>query len=124
MAIPDTEVLERAGLPSIESMVMKSYLYWAGHVVQIDDSHLPKQLFYGEICKGKRKALKSICKNLSKTIQHISGPMGKMALDRSQWHKLINVVIESFENNCIQYAAYKQSVCKGEQETAPGPQSH
>ena len=59
-----------------------------------------------------------------KTVQHISGQWEKMALDRSQWCKLIIVGIESFENSCVQYAPCKQSICKGKQGPAPGPPSH
>ncbi len=78
-------------------MVMKSYLYWAGHVVQMDDSHLPKQLFYGEICKGKRKALKSRKRFKDSVKICISANQWKkMAQDRSPV-KLIHVDIESFE---------------------------
>ena len=64
------------------------------------------------------------CKNLPKTIQHISGQWEKMALDRSQWCKLIHVSIESFENSHVQYATYKWSVRKGKQGPAAGSQSH
>ena len=38
----DTEVLGKAGLPSIYSMVMKSYLRWVGHIVHMDDGRLPR----------------------------------------------------------------------------------
>ena len=50
--------------------------------------------------------------------------MGKMALDRSQWRKLINGGIEYFENTCFQYAIHKRSVRKSEQGPAPDSQSH
>ena len=52
--IPDTEVLTRADLPSIHTMLMKSQLRWAGHVVRMPDCRLPKQLMYGELVNGKR----------------------------------------------------------------------
>ena len=83
--IPDTDVSEWAGLPSIESMVVKSCLRWGDYVIWMDDSHLPKKLFYSEMRKGKRKVSKQKkrfkdTKNLLKTIQHISRPMGK------KWH--------------------------------------
>ena len=53
--IPDTEVLERAGLTSIYTLLLKSQARWAGHVSRMPDSRIPKQLFYGELHEGKRR---------------------------------------------------------------------
>ena len=53
--IPDTEVLERAGLTSIYNLLLKSQARWAGHVSRIPDSRIPKQLLYGELHEGKRR---------------------------------------------------------------------
>ena len=52
--IPDTEVLARANLPSIHTILMQAQLRWAGHVVRIPDHRLPKKLLYGELLQGKR----------------------------------------------------------------------
>ena len=52
--VPDTEVLTRAGIPSIHTLLQKAQVRWAGHVTRIPDDRLPKQLLYGELCYGKR----------------------------------------------------------------------
>lgn len=41
---PDTIVLERSDIASIESMILKYCLQWCGHVVQLEDGRLSKQL--------------------------------------------------------------------------------
>ena len=44
---PDTVVLERAYTTSIEKRIIMNQMRWAGHLVRMEDSRLPKQLFYG-----------------------------------------------------------------------------
>ena len=50
---PDMDILKKAECLSIEAMVMRNRLHWAGHVVWMEDVRLPKQLFYGELKTGK-----------------------------------------------------------------------
>ena len=52
--VPDTEVLTRAGIPSIHTQLQKAQVRWAGHVTRMPDDGLPKQLLYGELCYGDR----------------------------------------------------------------------
>jgi hypothetical protein len=52
--VPDTEVLEKAKLPSIPTVLKKTQLRWAGHVSRMDDSRLPKQILFGELAEGAR----------------------------------------------------------------------
>ena len=52
--IPDTEVLTRAGIPSIRALLQKAQVRWAGHVTWMPADRLPKQPLYGELCYGKR----------------------------------------------------------------------
>ena len=54
--LPDTEVLEKAGLPSIITILMQIQLRWAGHVARMPNHRLPKQLLFGELTEGKRHA--------------------------------------------------------------------
>ena len=52
--VPNTEVLERAGLPSIFALLAQRRLRWLGHVRRMDDSRIPKDLLYGELVDGAR----------------------------------------------------------------------
>nr|VZI37041.1 unnamed protein product [Spirometra erinaceieuropaei] len=53
--IPDTEVLERTGIPSIFAILKQMQLRWSGHLVRMDDERLPKRLFYGDVASGSRR---------------------------------------------------------------------
>ena len=38
-----------AGSTSIAARIMRNQMHWAGHLIRMDDSRLPKQLFFGEL---------------------------------------------------------------------------
>jgi hypothetical protein len=49
--ILNTAVLDRTGLPSINTLLMKS---WAGHAVCMPDHRMPKIIFFSEMLFGER----------------------------------------------------------------------
>ena len=52
--IPDTEVLKRAGMQSVHTLLKLAQLRWAGQVTRMPDERLPKKILYGELQVGKR----------------------------------------------------------------------
>ena len=52
--IPDTEVLKRAGMQSIHTLLKLAQLRWTSHVTRMPDECLPKKILYGELQVGKR----------------------------------------------------------------------
>ncbi|KAI8500865.1 hypothetical protein Bbelb_216830 [Branchiostoma belcheri] len=52
--VTNVEVLERAGILSIEAMLLKIQLRWAGHVSRMEDHRLPMIVLYGELSTGQR----------------------------------------------------------------------
>ena len=51
--IPDTEVLKRAGMQSVHTLLKLAQLRWTGHVTRMPDECLPKKILYGELQFGK-----------------------------------------------------------------------
>ena len=47
--IPDTEVLKKAGMQSMHTVLKLAQLRWADHVVRMPDERLPKKVFYVEL---------------------------------------------------------------------------
>ena len=50
----NSSVLEEANVTSIESYFIKNQLRWAGHLVRMPSSRLPKKILYGELTNGRR----------------------------------------------------------------------
>ena len=94
--IPDTEVLELAQMESIHSTLMRSQLRWAGHVQRMEDSRLPKRLFFGELKKGKRshggqrKRYKDTLKASLKRCNIPPASWEDAAQDRAAWRTSVN----------------------------------
>ena len=46
--VTHSEIRSRAGIPSIESMLLR-HLRWYGHVIRMPDSRLPHRVLYGQL---------------------------------------------------------------------------
>ena len=67
--IPDTEVLKKAKMQSVHTLLKLAQLRWTGHVSRMPDERLPKKVLYGfsmENCK-KESAHKVAKRNATKT---------------------------------------------------------
>ena len=51
--IPDTEVLKKAGMQSMHTVLKLAQLRWTGHVIRMPDERLPKKVSYGRTTGGK-----------------------------------------------------------------------
>ena len=122
---PDTEVLERARISSVEAIITRHSLRWCGHLVRMEDCRIPKQLFYGEMSRGKRKASKpkqrykdTLKDNLKKCGIPTQG-WEELAADGKQWRKSTHEGVILFERNRVQHALFKRSIRKRELTAAP-----
>ena len=66
--VSNTEVLPRANLPSMFTLLRQRSLCWLGHIYGIEDGRIPKDILYGELASGRRSkghpqlCYKDVCK--------------------------------------------------------------
>lgn len=114
----DTEVLSKAGCPSIEARIVKNHMRWVGHVIRMDDSRLPKQLLYGELVLGKRpqhkpkKRFRDFTKDNLKSLSMFAADWEISAHDRNEWRSLVRKRCMQFEEERIAHAVVKRKARK------------
>ena len=120
--VPDTELLEKAGLPSIITILMQTQLRWAGHVSRMPDHRLPKQILFGELTEGKRSAggpkkrYKDTLKSSLKAFVLNNTTLEKAAGDRKTWRKTIHKWAKQHETQRLTTAKLRRQARK---ETTP-----
>ena len=53
--VTNQEALRRSSMPGVEVSIMKAQLRWTGHVMRMEDCHLPKEIFCSELARGTRR---------------------------------------------------------------------
>ena len=72
--VSNADVLYRAGLPSMYTLLRQRRPRWLGHVRHMDDCRLPKYILYGELALGSRTTghpnlrYKDVCVRDSKAV--------------------------------------------------------
>ena len=105
--VPDTEVLQKTESESIHATLLRCQLRWAGHVRRMDDSRLPKRLFYGELSSGKRhlgrpkKRFKDSLKEALKLRDIPHSTWEESAVDRPSWRALVKSGVGNYEEKRI-----------------------
>ena len=112
--IPDTEVLKKAKMQSVHTLLKLAQLRWTGHVTRMPDERLPKKVLYGELQEGKRsqggqkKRYKDTLKASLKDFKIPIESWEQAAQDRTKWRCLINKGASQFEEKRICEAERKR----------------
>ena len=80
--VPHVDIRRRAGIDSIETIIVERHLRWAGHVRRMPENRLPRRIYYGELAGGRR---------------HVGGPKKRHKDNLAAWLRAGNVDPGSFE---------------------------
>ena len=93
--VTNTEVLERAEMLSMHSMLCQRRLRWLGHIRRMQDGRIPKDVLYGELASGRRPVgrptlrFKDVCKRDLKTADIDLAYWEAFASDRDDWRSTV-----------------------------------
>ena len=111
--VSDITVLERSKQTSIEALLLKRRLRWAGHVSRMNNNRLPKMVLFGELIEGHRNIglpLKRFKDQLKCSLSNIDVPQEawtELASDRASWRATVHHAASQFEKNRRALAAEK-----------------
>ncbi|KAI8491008.1 hypothetical protein Bbelb_314270 [Branchiostoma belcheri] len=130
--VTNVEVLERAGILSIEAMLLKIQLRWAGHVSRMEGHGLPMIVLYGELSTGQRNRgapkkrfkdcpRRSISRKSLSSCNIDHSQWSALATDRAVWRHTVHESVSAFERRRRTALKEKRSKRKNRTVTAPTP---
>ena len=113
--VPNTEVLSRAGLPSMFTLLRQRRLRWLGHVHRMPDGRIPKDLLYGELATGSRRTgrpqlrYRDVVKRDMKAVGIDTETWENLAADPSQWRGAVTKHLKTGEDKLPQIGGPAES---------------
>ena len=129
--IPDTEVLKKANMQSVHTLLNLAQLRWTGHVTRMPDEQLPKKVLYEERQEGKRsqggkkKRYKDTLKASLKDFNIPTESWIQAPEDRTKWRCLINKGASQFEGKriCEPESKHKERKARAKGQSSDSAQS-
>ena len=113
--MPNAQVLKRAGLPTMYTLLRQRRLSWLGHVRRMEDGRIPKDILYGELASGKRSVgrpqlrYKDVCKRDLKALDINIQCWEDMAADRNSWRSTLQRQLKAGEEQIQTLAEEKRA---------------
>jgi len=93
--IPNKEIFDRTGLPSMEDLLIRKNLRWTGHLMRMPQDRLPKQIMFSQLPVGQRKKgrprlrYKDTIKRNMKQRNIMLTSWAKLSLLRNEWRAAV-----------------------------------
>ena len=109
-----SEIRSRAGIPTIESMLLHRQLRWLGHVIRMPYSRLPHCVLYGQLRLGHRsvgeqkKHFKDHIKSIPKKCNIPFSRLEILASKRATWRSTCAFGMSCFDDEYDRAAALRR----------------
>lgn len=113
--VSNNEVLSRASIPSLFTMLRQRRLRWLGHVHRMEDGRIPKVLLYGELGTGSRPIgrpklrFKDVCKRDMLATGLPTVNWETHASDRSDWRAMCSEALRTGEDMLLAEAENRRA---------------
>ena len=113
--VTHSEIISRAGIPSIKSMLLHRHLRWLGHVIRMPHSRLPHCVPYGQLILGhrsvggQRKRFNDHIKLILKKCHIPFSRLETLASNRATWRSFCAFGMSYFDNEYDRAAALRRS---------------
>ena len=119
--ITNNEVMQRAGIDSLYSILKLRRLRWLGHVYRMSDGRIPKDLLYGELALGKRsqgrprQCFRNVCKADLREIGIGVDSWEQLASNRDSWRLSVKKGVGRHESDLRERAEERRKQRKEKQ---------
>ena len=113
--VTNTDVLSRAGLPSMYTLLRPRRLRWLGHVRRMEDGRIPKYILYDELVMGRRTIgrphlqYKDVCVRDMKAVDIDTMSWEGLAADRTKRRSALKQHLKTGEDKLMTAAADKRA---------------
>ena len=116
--VTNADVLSRAGLPSMYTLLRQRRQRWLGHVRRMDDGCIPKYILYGELALGRRTTghphlrYKDVCMRDMKAVHIDTMSWEGLAADRIKWRSALKQHLKTGKDKLMTGATDKRARTK------------
>ena len=113
--VTNADVLSRAGLPSMYTLLRQRRLRWLGHVHRMEDGRIPKDILYGELALGRRttgrphQRYSDVCVTDMKAVDIDTMSWEGLAADRTKWSSALKQHLKTGEDKLMTAAVDKRA---------------